>query len=88
MEVYSEDLHMCRDMAALHQQPNGDLYVYGNLYAMGVINLQTEEYTMDLVQFDESLHFHVDVLQKNHIDIDLSFNKIGRVYEGSWKFDQ
>ena len=88
MEVYSEALQMRRAMAASHQQPNGDLDVAGTLYAMGVLHLQMEEWTMALVRFDESLRLRVDGLPENHLDIALSFHKIGRAYEGSWKFDQ
>ena len=88
MEVYSEALQMCRAISASHQQPNGDLEFSITLYAMVVLCLQIEECTMALVWFDESLHLRVDGLPENHLDIALSFHKIERAYEGSWRFDQ
>ena len=49
MEIYSEDLQMCRAVADSHQHHNGDIDVAVTLYAMGVIHIQMEECTMDLV---------------------------------------
>ena len=43
---------------------------------------------MDLVWFHEYLRLHVDGLPYNHFNVALSFHKIGRSYEGSWKFYQ
>ena len=88
MDVYSEALNICRAMSASHEHPNGDFEISVTLYSMGVLIIQMDEWTMSLVRFDESLRLRVDILPDNHIEISLSFHKIGRAYEGSWKFDQ
>ena len=75
-------------MVASRQQPNGYFEISGTLYSIGVIHLQMEEWTMYLVRFDESLRLRVGILPDNHIGISLYFHKIGRAYEGLWKFDQ